>query len=240
LNTKYIISHAWLMGANGIKVQYPYIISNLFFPLSLLFIVGIFSEGTFLSFALVGGLISIAATNGIGVAGEITSFKLDNGYQDLIVTTRTSAMEYMLGEILANLVWSVPSIILFVILELAYHILTPFALVMSVLAGTLVLLSTSSLAFMLSSFVKYMRNIWAVQSILAVLITVIPPTFYPYTYIPSSLLNVMAILPTTAAAVVVQGAFGLAPMQWPMLFVLMIETVVYFFLAKHFTKWRES
>jgi ABC-2 type transport system permease protein len=228
------------MGANGIKVQYPYIISNLFFPLSILFITAIFSDGQYISFALIGGLVSIAATNGIGVAGEIASFKLDNEYQDLIVTTKTTPMEYMLGEILSNLVWSIPSMVLFFALEMFYHLLTPYTFGMSLLIATLVLLSTSSLAFMLSSFVRYLRNIWAVSSILSVLITVLPPTFYPYTYLPNIVLLIMCIFPTTPAAVLEQGVFGLAPMQWPMLFVLAAETVAYFLLARYLTKWREN
>ncbi len=239
MNLRYIIAHAWYTGGNSIKIQYPYIIANLGFPLSLLFIVGVFSHGMLLSYALVGGIVSIAASNGLSAAGEIAFFKLEDMYQDLIVTTRTSAMDYMLGEMIGGIFWSIPSIILFVALDIFYGLLTPYALVMTLIVALLVILSTASIAFLLSSFVKHLRNIWAVSSILSLVITVLPPTYYPYTYLPPNILWVLALSPTTPASVVEQGVFGLQPMSWPMLCLLVIEAVVYFLLARQLTKWRE-
>lgn len=236
MNLRYIKAHAWYTGGNAIKIQYPYIIANLGFPLALLFIVGVFSKGTLLPYALVGGIVSIAASNGLAAAGEVAVFKLDNIYQDLIVTTRTTAMDYMLGEMIGSVFWSIPSIVLFIVLDIFFGLLTPYALAMTAVVATMVILSTASIAFLLSSLVKHLRNIWAVSSVLSLLITVLPPTYYPYTYVPQNLLWILALSPTTPAAILEQGVFGLQPMLWPMLLLLFIETAFYFLLARQFTR----
>ena len=82
-----------MIGARSIKVNWPYMVSNLAFPLSLLFVVGILSQGKLLPFALVGGLLSIIAMNGITAVSYLGSLKFDYIYQDLIMTTKTSKID---------------------------------------------------------------------------------------------------------------------------------------------------
>jgi ABC-2 type transport system permease protein len=110
---------------------------------------------------------------------------------------------------------------------------------MTLIIGVCVLISTASIAFVVSSFVKHIRNIWSIASILTVLLTVLPPTFYPYTYLPKEALTILLIFPTTSAAVLEQGVFGISPMLWNMFYILIAETVILFLVARYFTIWRE-
>jgi ABC-2 type transport system permease protein len=78
--------------------------------------------------------------------------------------------------------------------------------------------------------------------------TVIPPTFYPYTYLlgkfgQNGLIYALSLSPATPAAVSAQIFFGLEPWNYnefiTMVIIMLIETTVYFAIAKYLTRWRE-
>ncbi len=48
----------------------------------------------------------------------------------------------------------------------------------------------------------------------------------------------LSIMPATPAAVLEQGLFNLAPMQWYMFGVLLMQSIIYFAIAVRLTKWR--
>ncbi len=222
------------------RTSYIWIIAQLCLPLSLLFIVGVLSQGRLLPYALASGVIAIFATTSIGGAGEITSLRLNNMHQDLIIATKTGPTDYMLGEMLANLGWSFPTVLLYLILDMWYHLLNPYNLAMTVLVCMLVLVSTMSMTFCLFSFVRHTRKISALSTILSTLMMSLPPVFYPSTYIPKYLLFALAFLPSTPAAVLEQGLFKLTPMAWYMFAILIADTFVYVLIGRYVTRWREN
>ena len=239
INIKYILSHGWFTGIGLVKAGYLWLISSVCMPLSLLFVVGVLSQGRLLLYALAGGIISMMVANSIGGSGELAQFRLDNKHQDLIVTTITGPIEYMSGEMLGCLSWSVPGVLLYLALDMSYHLLNIYNLTMTLFVCVLVTVSTLSLIFCIYSLVKSIRKVWALGAIFSTLLVTVPPTFYPYTYIPKSLLYALAFLPTTPAVVLEQGLFNLAPMNWYMLAVLILETFTYLLLARYATRWRE-
>jgi ABC-2 type transport system permease protein len=239
LNLNYIIAHVFV-GVHSVRVNWPYMVSNLVFPLSLLFVVGILSQGKFLDYALVGGLISIVAMNGITAIAYLGSLKLDFRYQDLIMTTKTSKMDYMFAHLISEFVWVIPSMILYFLLDIHFGILTTYTFGMTLLIAALVSIATYSIAFLITSMMRHIRYTWAISVVISIFAITIPPTFYPYTYLPQNVLNILLIVPTTPAVVLEQGIFGLGAVQWSMLLILIVETVVYFLIAKYFTRWREN
>lgn len=239
MNPRFISAHAWLTGAAALRSNWLYMVTEMGFPLSLLFVVGVLSEGTLLPYALAGGLIAIVATNGIFTMADLGMFKFEYMFKDLIVTTRTSPMDYMFGVMFADFFWSIPSIVLYFILDIIFHILTPYAFVMTLIVAALVLLSTASLGFVLTSLVRHQRFVWAITGMLSLVMMIFPPTFYPYQILPHSILLALAISPTTPAAVLEQGFFGLTPTLWYMFYILIAETIILFLLAKYVTVWRE-
>ncbi|MCL4389666.1 hypothetical protein M1397_03630 [Candidatus Marsarchaeota archaeon] len=147
MNLKFISTHAWLTGAGSLRSTWLYMVSSMGFPLSLLFVVGVLSDGTLLPYALAGGMIAVVATNGIGTMADLGMFKFEYMYKDLIVTTKSSPSDYMIGVMLADLFWSLPAITIYFILDVIYNILTPYSFFMTIAVSILVLLSTASLGF---------------------------------------------------------------------------------------------
>ena len=239
LNLNYIKAHV-IVGSTSVKVNWPYMVSAFCYPLSLLFVVAMLSNGHLLDFALVGGVISAIAINGITAVGYIASLNFDYGYQDLIMTTKTSKMDYMIAHLLAEVIWIAPSLVLFFVLDLIFGILTPFTFIGLLLLAAAVSIATYSIGFWISGIIKHTRHAPAIGTVLSLLMITVSPTFYPYTYLPKAALYILSVFPTTPAVVLAQGMFGLAPVQWYMLPLLIIEVCVYFVIAVKLTKWRES
>ena len=213
--------------------------ANLTYPMSLLIISTILSEGKLLPFALAGALISSLALNGISMAAAIAPQREDK-YIDLLIVTKVSPTDYMLGELLGQIIWSGPSIVIYLLLDMYFKLLTPITFLFTLLIGILVLLTTTEIAFWLTSFVKSNANVYAMTIILSLVIVTITPTFYPYTYLPNSILTILKIVPTTSGAMLAQGLFNLEPMHWYLLIVLLVEATIFFLIAKHLTRWREK
>ncbi len=227
----------------SISVNWMYIVSNLMFPVSLMIVVGILSQGKLLPFALVGGLISITAMSGVNSIAYLASLRFDFLYRDLVVTTKTTKMDYMFAHLLGEFVWVVPSIAFYFILDVIYGLLTPYTFLMTLLLACMVSISSYSIAFWITSRIKHTRNAWPIGTVLSLLLITVSPTFYPYTYLPKYILDILTILPTTPAVVLAQGIFGLTPslpIQWYMLPILFVETAAYLLIAVYTTQWVEK
>ncbi|WP_256201965.1 hypothetical protein [Sulfuracidifex metallicus] len=83
-------------------------------PLALLFLIYIVSRGALLDYAIIGGLLSVVAENGLISLTDFAFLRMELHLQDLLVTTEIGPQEYILGLVLSNLVFSLPGIILYV------------------------------------------------------------------------------------------------------------------------------
>ena len=240
MNIKFILAMAWYYGVKTIIRGPSYLIASLATPLTLLFLVFVLSHGTLIKFAIVGGLIAFIGSVGLSGAGDSAFFRLQLRIQDLYVPSNVSAFDYMAAFTMSYLVFSVPGIALYVYLGYVYNLFTVYDTIMMVFVMLLLIISTTSISFIISGSIKHLRNIWGITGILTILTSILPPTFYPYSYVPRVFLYIIALSPTTPAAVIAQGAFGLSPELNIMLYVLIIETVVYAILARILVKWREN
>ncbi len=240
MNLKFILTMAWYYGVKTVVRGPSYLIASLATPLTLLFLVFVLSHGALVKFAIVGGLIAFVGSVGLSGAGDSAFFRLQLRIQDLYVPSKVSPFDYMAAFTMSYLVFSVPGIVLYIYLGSIYHLFTAYDSLMMVLIMVLLIISTTSISFIISGSIKHLRNIWGITGILTILTSILPPTFYPYTYVPRFFLYIIALSPTTPAAVIAQGAFGLAPAFNTMIYVLIIETAIYAILARILVRWREN
>ncbi len=239
MNPKFV---AYLVRYYGLSVLTrgpSYIIASLAMPLTLLFIVSILSGGRLIQYAIIGGFLSLIASNALSSAGDSAYWRLQLRMQDLLVTTRVTPTDYMMGLTLSYLVGSSPGIAIYTVLGVLYGLFNPVNAVLFAGIIALVVVSTSSIAFIAAGLVKHIRNIWGIAGILSVVMTLLPPTFYPYGILPTTALYVLSVSPVTPAAVLSQGLFGLGPIDYYMVYILIAETLVYFAVARFLTVWRE-
>ncbi len=105
-----------LNGVIPIRTQPLYLVNLLASPLSFLFFIYVISHGTLLAFGITGGLVLTMLTAGTGLQSDLTHYRHDLKFQDVVVASPVEAPTYVIGMALSELVYSLPGIAVFVVL----------------------------------------------------------------------------------------------------------------------------
>jgi ABC-2 type transport system permease protein len=235
-----------LVQINGlipIRTQPLYLINLVASPLSFLFFIWIVSRGADLAYGVVGGMVLTMLSVGTGLQSDLTHYRHDLKFQDVVVASPVEAPVYVGGLALSELVYSLPGLGVFVALFVAYG----FASVTSsvVLVGALLLIWSfaTAFAFTLSTYFQDVRETWMFSPIFSLVLTVLPPVYYPIGYLPTWAQHLALCSPTTYAAELVQGAVGLQPLtffgatiDW---IVLIGFTLALFLIAAFKARWKD-
>ncbi len=240
LNLKFSLAFAWYYGFRTIKRGPSYVIASLSSPLTLLFLVYILSDGSLIKYAVVGGFLGLVASVAFQSVADAAFLRIQLRIQDLFVATSIGPTDYTLGLTMSYLIFSLPGIVLYAIIGEFLHIFTPVDVIALILILIALTVSISGLSMSIGGAIHHIRNVWGIAAILSVVLTVLPPTFYPYTKLPTYIIYILSISPTTPAAVLAQGFFNFQPLVFNMIYILIAETVVFFFLAQYLTRWREN
>lgn len=207
-------------------------------PLAELFLIYMISHGTFLGFGIVGGLITVIASNGLSSTADFAYLRLEIKLQDLLVASEVSPNDYILGLMLSNLVYSLPGVIVYVILSLLFKVFNPLVLVVMIL----LLFNTSAIGFFISTLIPHMRYSWGIGGLLSTFLSIIPPIFYPYYLLPKIAFYILYLLPTTLSAIIAQESVGLVSINNDLLvfswILLILETVAFYYVSLRFSRWR--
>ena len=224
--------------------NYPIVLfSTLLSPLSLLLVIPFASGGTLFGTAIEGGLIMIFFSSGIALQSDLSHLKNDFKLQDMIVSSPTSSRLYMGGMALAEIVYSLPALIILVILAGIY--LQPNLLQVAVLSVVLILIFAVSVAmgFMLSTFSSDVVQSYAFTRLLSLLFATLPPVYYPITLVPWPFNYLAYLSPTTYAAEIMHSSTGFLDVSINTLIVdwavLLRVCAVILFIAVKKTRWRD-
>jgi ABC-2 type transport system permease protein len=232
-----------LNGLIPIRSQPLYLVNLLASPLSFLFFLTVVSHGALLRYGITGGLILTMLSAGTGLQSDLTHYRHDLKLQDIVVASPVEAPVYVLGMALSELVYSVPGIAVFVVLFVVEGLAT--ALSVSTLLGVVLLVwgFGTALAFTLATYFEDVRETFMFSPLISLVLTVLPPVYYPLRYLPAWAQLAARFSPTTYAAALVQGSVGLAPLSltsaeldWA---VLGAVTAALFAVAAFKARWRE-
>ncbi|MGA9839100.1 MAG: ABC transporter permease [Thermoplasmata archaeon] len=206
-----------LVQINGlipIRTQPLYLVNLVASPLSFLFFIWIVSRGTDLAYGIMGGMVLTMLSVGTGLQSDLTHYRHDMKFQDVVVASPVEAPVYVAGMALSELVYSLPALGVFVILFVYYGYATVTSTI--VLAGALVLVwaFATAFAFTLATYFQDVRETWMFSPIFSLVLTVLPPVYYPISYLPGWAQIAARFSPTTYAAELVQGAVGLQPLSF--------------------------
>lgn len=233
-----------LNGLIPIRTQPLYLINLLASPLAFLFFITIASGGVLLAYGIGGGMILTMLSVGTGLQSDLTHYRHDLKFQDVVVASPVEAPTYVAGMALSELVYSTPGMLLF----LGLWALTgaASALHAAILAGALLLVwaFASALAFTLATWFEDVRETFMFSPLISLGLTVIPPVYYPLSALPQWAQYVALVSPTTYAASLVQSAMGLIPITWSTALtdwgVLIAFTAGLFIVAAFKARWREA
>lgn len=232
-----------LNGLIPIRTQPLYLINLLASPLSFLFFIDVISRGALIAYGITGGLVLTMLSAGTGLQSDLTHYRHDLKFQDVVVASPVEAPVYVAGMALSELVYSLPGVAVFVALFVAKGYASPTAAL--VVGGVLLLVwgFATALAFTLATYFEDVRETFMFSPLISLMLTVLPPVYYPLSQLPHWAQFVARFSPTTYAANLVQGAVGLQPisfsgavLDWA---VLGGVTAALFAIAAFKARWKE-
>jgi ABC-2 type transport system permease protein len=224
--------------------NYPVVlISTVLSPLSLLLVITFVSSGALLGTAIQGGLIMIFFSSGIALQSDLSHLKNDFKLQDMIVSSPTTSRTYIAGMALAEIVYSLPGLVILGVLAGIY--LQPTLIEAAILLVVLMLMFAVSIAigFMLSTFSNDVIQSYAFSRLLSLLFATLPPVYYPITYVPYPWNYIAYLSPTTYAAEIMHSASGFLDISLSHLTVdwavLLTVCAVILFIAVKKNRWKD-
>ena len=224
--------------------NYPVVLLNtILSPLSILLVIVLVSRGSLFGVGIMGGFIMAMFSAGMSLSSDLSHLKNDFKFQDMIVSSPTGWLTYMIGISLSEIVYAIPALIVLTILASFGLSLTLAKVLEFVAVLLLVFISSISIGYTLSTFSSDIVQSFAFTRLISTLFSTIPPVYYPITYIPLPFRYLAYLSPTTYAAELVQGIGGYLSLSLTTVIidwtVLVAVTIALFVLAKTKARWRE-
>jgi ABC-2 type transport system permease protein len=224
--------------------NYPIVLINtVLSPLSFLLVIVFVSQGTLLGDAIVGGFIMSMFSAGAALQGDLSHLKNDFKLQDMIVSSPTTWQIYMFGMAISEITYSLPALVVLVILAYYFMALTVVGALALIGVLLLIFLTSVAIGFTLSTFSSDIVQSFAFSRLISTLFSTIPPVYYPLTYVPLPYRYLAYLSPTTYAAELAQNAAGYSTLSYTTMvldwIILIVVTVGLFIIARNKARWRE-
>lgn len=210
-------------------------------PFTLLFILFVASNGEALPYGLAGALTMITTELGLFVGTDLATYKLQNRFQDMVVASSVTPLIYMFGVALSELIFGAPALL--ILFGLIAGQGASLGALLSCLGVVLLLwVTTTSLGFFFSAYAPNTQNAFVINGFITTILSVLPPVYYSVNALPTYLVPLAEIVPTTEASSLFQGAIGLGYSIEPVagFVVLLAATFITLLLVSFRMKWRES
>jgi ABC-2 type transport system permease protein len=212
-------------------------------PFTILFILFVTGKGAAFAYGIAGAIAMTVSQQGLILGADLTNFKIEHKFQSFVVASPVSAMTYMFAVAASELVFATPPIlILLVVTATSVTGISGLGLLEIVAVVLLTWATTSSIGFFLSTYVLNTRTAFITVTFVSILLSVLPPVFYPLDVIPASFRWVAELAPTTHSSLLIQSAMGLETnasqitLSWV---ALPAFAVLFLLLALFKARWRE-
>ncbi len=237
-----------LNGVIPVKRMPLYLVNTLAAPFSFLFFIYIISKGAAVGFGVAGGLVLTTFSIGTSLQADMTHFRVDLKLQDMVVASPMRAWTYVLGMALSELAFALPGIVAFLVVGFVTPLSPtqhPMALGLPIVVVTLLLVWAlgCSLGFFLATYLRDIRETFAISPLLSLALSVLPPVYYPISVLGSGYQWLGYLAPTADASALIQGALGITGLdtiQWVLgAGILLAFTAAFMLLAIYKAQWRE-
>ena len=237
---------AFMNGVVPMRTQPLYLLNTIASPLAFLFFIDVISRGELILYGIAGGFVLTMLSIGTGLQTDMTHYKQDLKFQDLIVASPVEAPVYVAGMALSELVYALPGLLIFLVLWIDRAGAPPLGDALTVL-GVLVMVwaFASALGFTLATYFEDIRETFVFSPLISLGLSTLPPVYYSAGILPTWAQPLVYLSPTTYAADLLHRAFGItqlgpyllpAGLDW---LALGAFTVALFVLAAWKARWRE-
>jgi len=224
--------------------NYPIVLINtVLSPLSFLLLIVFVSRGSLIGEAVEGAFIMSMFSSGMGLQADLSHLKNDFKLQDMVVSSPTGWLTYMVGIAISEIVYSLPALTVLAVLAHYFLVLSVLGILEFLAVLILMFFASMAVGYTLSTFSSDIVQSFAFSRLLSTLFSTIPPVYYPITYIPLPYRYLAYLSPTTYAAELAQNAAGYLPLtptatviDWT---ILIVVTTVLFLVARGKSRWRE-
>jgi ABC-2 type transport system permease protein len=224
-------------------------VTPVLLPFIFLYFLSLISAPSLRPLEIVGAMLFTMQNIGSWTLGDSAFWRIECSLQDLFVASPLNRIRYLFGIAFSNLIAMLPALAILAVLltwvgGMDGHPMTPVGgLALVVALGTMWVLF-SSVGIAISSRVQTQREIWPVGNLTFTILGMLSPLYYPLTALPPVWQDVARFLPTTYAALLVQGALGITPATTTQLFLyagaLGLSAVVGLAITLRLYKWGET
>ncbi|MGA8604569.1 MAG: ABC transporter permease [Thermoplasmata archaeon] len=191
-------------------------ITPILLPFIFLYFLSLISPPSLLPLEIVGAMLFTMQNIGSWVLGDSAFWRIECSLQDMFVASPLSRIRYLFGIAFSNLIAMLPALAILTVL-LAWaggrqgNPLTPFAFLVLVASLAVMWVLFSSVGIGISSRIRTQREIWPIGNLTFTILGMLSPLYYPLSALPPLWQDAARFLPTTYAALLVQGALGITP-----------------------------
>jgi ABC-type multidrug transport system permease subunit len=191
-------------------------ITPILLPFIFLYFLSLISPPSLLPLEIVGAMLFTMQNIGSWVLGDSAFWRIECSLQDMFVASPLSRIRYLFGIAFSNLIAMLPALAILAVL-LAWaggrqgNPLTPFAFLVLVASLAVMWVLFSSIGIGISSRIRTQREIWPIGNLTFTILGMLSPLYYPLSALPPLWQDAARFLPTTYAALLVQGALGVTP-----------------------------
>ena len=213
-------------------------------PFIFLYFLSLISPKGLFPLEILGAMLFTTQNIGSWVLGDSATWRIELAVQDMFVASPLGKVRYLFGVAFSNLIAAAPAlIVLAVLLDVSLPAPVPWTAWLVLAAClTVVWILFSAIGVAMSSRLTSQREIWPVGNLTFTVIGMLSPLYYPLSYLPPVWQEAAHFLPTTYAALLVQGAFGLTPAGLPEFLeygaLLLVLALVGTYLALGMYRWR--
>jgi len=191
-------------------------ITPILLPFIFLYFLSLISPPSLLPLEIVGAMLFTMQNIGSWVLGDSAFWRIECSLQDMFVASPLSRVRYLFGIALSNLIAMTPALAVLTAL-LAWAgaregtPLTAYAAVVLFASLAILWVLFSSIGIGISSRIRTQREIWPIGNLTFTILGMLSPLYYPLSALPPLWQDAAHFLPTTYAALLVQGALGITP-----------------------------
>ena len=226
----------------NIKNKYGWI-GSLIYPLCFYVILTVVGGTEMSSHAIVGALIALLWRSGVGILPQhILRFNFIK-LKEMFVAAPIHPLMYMLGASISVLIASLPPMVPFIVLLIAYVNVTFIELFYLMLVLLAAWLMSSALGFVVAGYIKDPTKIGTIAPWTSALLTTLPPVYYPLAALPRQYRVVALIVPTTHLAEAAKISVKITiPSFNPLIHgvSIFVYMMLFLFLAGFKSRWREK
>ncbi len=191
-------------------------VTPILLPFIFLYFLSLISPPSYRPLEIVGAMLFTMQNIGSWVLGDSATWRIECSLQDMFVASPLGRIRYLFGIAFSNLIAMLPALAVLTVLLAWYggkegYPLTPYAAAVLALGLFVLWILFSSIGIAISSRITTQRSIWPVSNLTFTILGMLSPLYYPLSALPPLWQDVARFLPTTYAALLVQGALGITP-----------------------------